>query len=101
MGGGSFFSAAHCCFWWRVPGVQKDGTRRELLRFTALQAYFQRLRACKARLAHQEIDALGAFDAALAAIAEALDNVPFPLSNFRHIHRHRSGLHAIVSASPR
>ncbi len=69
------------------PGanVDKVALGRQLARLAAVHTQGDRLGAAEAGLAHQQIQALDALGAALAAAAEALDDIALALAHFRHI----------------
>src|SRR5258708_21678388 len=83
-----------------VTDIEEDRVGRQLACLAVVQAHFERLGTGKVGFTHQEVEACGAFDAPLAAVAKAVHNVALALPHLDHINRDRAGMDTIISTSP-
>ena len=66
-----------------------------------VQVHLDRHGPAEASLAKDQFDAIGALDAALSAVAEAIHNIAFPLPYARHVHADRACPDTVVGRAAR
>ena len=81
-------------------GVEKNLICREGERSAVIGTHGDGFWSREAALAEDQVHPLGPFDAALAAAAKHIDDIPLTLTDLGQVHRNRTGFDAVVCSAP-